>query len=93
MPLTTYERSQLAGDQFEADFAAMFGKEVEQLSTWINRAPESVDVEAIYEGIRETHTFDLSDDGYGENEEWIRECFESWSPRLRAARLLREASR
>ncbi len=92
MTLTTYERAQLAGDQFEADIAAMFGKEIETLATWINRAPESVDVEAIYESIRENHTFDTTDDGLGENDQYIRDCFESWSPRLRAARVVREAA-
>jgi hypothetical protein len=87
MPYNSYERSQLAGDQYEADFATMFGAEIESLATWLNRAPEGADIEAHYEQICESHDFD----GIGTNWEHTRECFESWSPRLRAARILREA--
>lgn len=92
MPYTQYERAQLAGDQFEADFAAMFGKEIEELASWLNRAPESADIEAHYEQICETHDFDVSNDGIGTNWDHVRDCFESWSPRLRAARIVREAA-
>lgn len=91
MTLTTYERAQLTGDQYEADFAAMFGKEIEQLATWLNRAPEGVDIEAHFEQICESHDFDVSNDGIGTNWDHVRDCFESWSPRLRAARIVREA--
>lgn len=93
MTLTAYERSQLAGDQFEADFAEMFSKEIQELATWLNRAPESADIEAHYEQLCENHDFDVSDDGYGTNWDFVRGCFESWSPRLRAARIVREAAR
>lgn len=93
MPYTQYEKAQLAGDQYEADFAAMYGQEIQELALWLNRAPESIDIEAHFEQLMESHDFDVSDDGYGTNWDYVRECFESWSPRLKAARIARVARR
>lgn len=73
-------------------FLLTFGEEIKDLAEWLNHAPESVDVEAAYETLREDHEFDCSDDGTGEIDAWVQEAFEDWSPRLRAARIAREAA-
>lgn len=84
-----WEYEAISGEQAAHDFAAMFEPEIQELAEWINRAPESVDVEAIFESICEDHDFDHTDDGYGTNWDWVRDTFEDYSPRLKAARLAR----
>ena len=46
-----WEYEVISGEQAAHDFAAMFGAEIQALAEWINRAPESVDVEAVFERI------------------------------------------
>lgn len=87
---SSWEREVIAGEFGHEMFLQAFAEEIKDLATWLNRAPESADIEAHFEQICETHDFDASDDGFGTNWDWVRDCFEDWSPRLRAARILRE---
>lgn len=94
MPYSTtqWEREVIAGETGYDLFLATFGKEIEELATWINRAPEQVDVEAVYETMIDEMEFDHTELELGTNWNWVRDTFEDWSPRLRAARIAREAA-
>lgn len=89
---TQWEREVIADEAGYELFIATFGKEIEALAAWINRAPEQVDIEAVYETMIDEMEFDHTDLELGTNWDWVRNAFEGWSPRLRAARRAREAA-
>ncbi len=71
-------------------FHSTFGNELKEIGEWIEAAPASVDIEAALESGIDSLDFDASDDGDGTNWQWVQDAIESYSPRLKAARLARQ---
>lgn len=72
-------------------FCEAFGDDLRAIGEWMESAPEGVDLEAALENAIDHMDFDASDDGDGTNWEWVQDAIEAYAPRLKAARVAREA--
>lgn len=84
------EHSRINSEKAHDKWLDAFGQELAEIGDWIEAAPAVIDIEAALESGIDSLNFDASDDGDGTNWEWVQDAIESYSPRLKAARLARQ---